>query len=138
MKPADRKKVYRLIDANLNRAKEGLRVCEDLFRFIKDDRALTRSFKNLRHELTDAVGTLKIKKYVQDRAIEKDVGKKTSVSETKRSDVNDVLFANMQRIKESIRVLEEFTKLVDAKASQVFKTLRYKFYAIEKRVIKKS
>ena len=46
------KKIYRVIDANLNRAKEGLRVCEDTVRFILKDKILTKKIKKLRHDIT--------------------------------------------------------------------------------------
>ena len=65
------------------------------------------------------------------------MGKKTTHSELKRVKVEDILFANLQRIKESVRVLEEFSKLVDVKAAEDFKKLRYKFYALEKKIITK-
>ncbi len=138
MNSTQNKKIYRLLDANMNRAKEGLRVCEDTYRFIKDNKSSTRTFKNFRHQLTDAIGSLKLKKYIKARAIEKDVGRKSINSELKRKNVDDILLANMQRVKESVRVLEEFSKLTDPKAASQLKKVRYEIYAFEKRIIAKS
>lgn len=129
--------IERLIDANLNRSKEGLRVCEDIFRFIKNNKRTTRALKDLRHEITCAVGTKKIAQYINDRCIERDVGKTSNLSELERTDIGDVLFANLQRSKESIRVLEEMFKISCPKTSKEFKEIRYKLYAIEKRIFKK-
>ena len=43
-------KLLRLIDANLNRSREGIRVCEDIARFVLNDKRITRSFKSLKLE----------------------------------------------------------------------------------------
>ena len=68
------KSLYRILDANFNRAKEGLRVCEDLCRYVWDQKTLTRAFKDLRHELTDIMAGLDIQKALEARHIQGDVG----------------------------------------------------------------
>ena len=135
MKKSPDNSLYRILDANLNRAKEGLRVCEDLCRYVWDQKTFTRSFKDLRHELTSIIVELDIKKALQARRIQGDVGRATSISESKRKDINAVFGANIQRVKESLRVLEEVTKLIDNKISFKLKALRYKVYALEQKVI---
>ena len=135
VKKSPDKSLYRILDANLNRAKEGLRVCEDLCRYVWDQKTFTRSFKDLRHELTSIILGLDIKKVLEARYIQGDVGRATSVSEAKRKDINAVFGANIQRVKESLRVLEEVTKLIDTKISFKLKALRYKVYALEQKVI---
>ncbi len=127
--------LYRILDANFNRTKEGLRVCEDLCRYIWDQRTLTRAFKDLRHQLTGIMAGLDIQKVLEARHIQGDVGRATTVSETKRKDINAVFWANTQRVKESLRVLEEVTKLIDSRISSKLKVLRYKVYALEQKVI---
>ncbi|MGE0269076.1 MAG: thiamine-phosphate pyrophosphorylase [Candidatus Omnitrophota bacterium] len=137
MRNIDKKKVYRLVDANFNRAKEALRVCEDVCRFYFDLSDLTRAYKNARHSLTDMIGSLNITQIISSRAIEKDVGRTTTDSELSRSNVADIFYANSQRVKESIRVLEECSKLLDQKCSVKLKQLRYKVYGLEKKVIER-
>lgn len=127
-------KLYRVMDANFNRAKEGLRVCEDICRFVYDQRQWTNSFKAVRHQLTDAAAGIGILKLVAARHIEGDVGKRTANSELARKNVDDIFYANAQRVKESIRVLEEFAKLKDRRVAEDFKKLRYRMYAIEKKI----
>lgn len=127
--------LYRILDANFNRAKEGLRVCEDLCRYVWDQRTLTRAFKDLRHELTGIMAGLDIQKALEARHIQGDVGRATIVSESKRGDVSAVFGANSQRVKESLRVLEEVAKLLDARISSRLKVLRYKVYALEQKVV---
>jgi thiamine-phosphate pyrophosphorylase len=60
------------------------------------------------------------------------VGKPSLPRELNREDVADVYFANTQRCKESLRVLEEFLKLIDSDGAQEAKRLRYQLYALEK------
>ncbi len=105
--------VYRVIDANINRTKEGLRVCEEVARFIIADRNLTSQFKKIRHEVRYLVNNLRnIPRLIAEREALKDVGRTLrNKSELKRLDFQDIFFANIQRVKESIRVLEEFSKL---------------------------
>ena len=129
------KHLYRILDANFNRSKEGLRVCEDICRYVWDDQALTRGFKDVRHQLTAAVGDLGLKA-LESRDINADVGRSTSLSESKRKDLSAVFAANAQRVKESLRVLEEIAKLKDAGTSKRVKLLRYKVYALEQKALK--
>ena len=135
MKKSPDKTLYRILDANFNRAKEGLRVCEDLCRYIWEQRTFTRAFKDVRHELTQVMAGLDIQKALEARHIQGDVGRATSASESKRVDISAVFWANSQRVKESLRVLEEVTKLMDACVSNKLKILRYKVYALEQKVI---
>jgi len=131
------KAIYRVIDANINRVKEGLRVCEEITRFILDNRNLTAEFKKIRHR-TDAIlkylprNTELIKK----RQSLTDIGRKIYVNELKRRNYRDIFFANIQRVKESMRVLEEFTKLINKNIAVRFKGLRYDIYEVEKKVAK--
>ena len=135
LKSVAAKQLLRIIDANFNRAKEGLRVCEDVSRYGFNRQALTRQFKDIRHQLTDAVSSLKIINLVSARDIHGDVGKQSTVSELKRKTLSDVFWANAQRVKESLRVLEEVTKLLDTQCSSNIKELRYKLYALEQKMV---
>lgn len=130
--------LYRILDANFNRAKEGLRVCEDISRYIWNQRALTVQLKQLRHELSAAIVKLNMLKILEARFVQGDVGKGTIASELKRGDVEAVFLANAQRVKESLRVLEEISKLLNSSVSQQIKLLRYRFYVLEQKAFKKS
>jgi len=133
----DDKRIYRIFDANLNRAKEGLRVCEDICRFYFNDKSATRKFKVIRHEITGVVEKFKIKDLVGSRNIMGDVSKQTTDSELKRKEIKDVFFANVQRCKESIRVLEELAKLLHKPSALCLKKCRYSIYGLEKKIITK-
>ncbi|MEK6727912.1 MAG: thiamine-phosphate pyrophosphorylase [Candidatus Omnitrophota bacterium] len=126
--------INRIFDANINRAKEGLRVCEEITRFSLNSKPLTQGLKNCRHRinliLKNIPSSFKFFKYRQSSL---DIGKNIYVNELKRENIQDIFFANIQRVKESIRVLEEFSKLKNINCAIQFKRLRYVIYEIEKR-----
>jgi len=127
--------VNRVIDANINRAKEGLRVCEEITRFILDNRLLTSRLKRIRHNLTSLSESLISKQELfKERESIKDVGRFIKANELKRDGLSGIFFANIQRVKESVRVLEEFSKLINIEVALGFKNIRYKVYEIEKKV----
>lgn len=121
---------YRIIDANLNRLREGLRVLEDICRFGLDDEKNASKLKNLRHQVRlDDLTTL-----LNSRDILGDVLKKTTKSELKRENLNEIITANIKRCQESSRVLEEVLKTLNAQKSAIFKEIRYTLYDIEKQI----
>jgi hypothetical protein len=134
-----KKDIYRIIDANINRAKEGLRVSEEICRFILNSSSFTRELKKIRHKLEAILkGLPERAKLIEARHSSSDVGKNILVNELKRKNSYDILSANLQRVKESVRVLEEFSKLINSKAAIRFKKIRYQIYEAEKKIIKKS
>ena len=131
------KKIFRVLDANLNRAKEGLRVCEDVARFILDEGAYTKRYKAIRHRLSKVCALALKGPLIAARAIGSDVGTRTSTAELKRKNAQDIFYANSQRVKESIRVLEEFFKLLDARQALKCKKMRYQIYALEQEIFER-
>jgi len=133
-----RSKILRIIDANINRAKEGGRVCEDLMRLAINDKATTLKIKKIRHEISQIANTSKIKSYdiIKNRNSKSDVGKRTQIRNSKKI-ISDLFIANSQRIKEALRVLEELFCVFDNKASRRFQSLRFRFYNVEKECFKK-
>jgi len=124
----------RIIDANINRAKEGLRVCEEIARFILNNKTLTSEFKNIRHKINACFRNLPAyNKLIGERQSKQDVGRKIYAGELKRNNLGDIFTANIQRVKESVRVLEEFSKLNSTKTAIRLKNIRYKIYDIEKK-----
>ncbi len=126
----------RVIDANLNRAREGLRVCEEIVRFVLNDPDLTSDFKNLRSDLKKINCQLDLAIYSRD--IGKDVGRKSfSKEEKKRQDYLQIFSANIKRVQEALRVLEEFLKVAQPALARQAKKLRFELYALEKRSMEK-
>ena len=123
-------KINRIIDANINRYKEGIRVVEDILRYYFSS-PLSKELKSLRH--------IKIPHYKESllqRDAVNDILKKTISSEKKRESLEDIVIANFKRAQESARVLEEIFKLIDVNISEEFKKARYSLYSLEKEVIK--
>jgi len=121
------KEHLRILDANLNRLREGIRVVEDVFRYVYNDAQTALRLKNLRHlSRIDIYNEL-----LSSRDIKNDVLKKTTQSETNREDLYSILIANFKRAQESARVLEEFGKLLSNETSEKFKYIRYELYDLE-------
>ena len=122
----------RALDASLNRATEGLRVVEDYVRFVLDDRHLTEQFKRLRHDLAAAGGQLPLAERHAARDTQADVGTTVSTpSEGERRDAWQVCVASLERVKQSLRSLEEFSKVARPPAAGEFERLRYWLYTLE-------
>jgi thiamine-phosphate pyrophosphorylase len=132
---ADKIATLRVLDTSGNRAREGLRVVEDYVRFVLDDRHLTQLCKQLRHDLTDALGRISAEQRLAARETQADVGTSLSTAaEQSRMDAAEVLAANFARLQEAIRSLEEFGKLLDPGLAAVFKQLRYRTYTVQRAV----
>ena len=132
--------ILRIIDANLNRSREGLRVCEDIARFALDSKALTEELKKVRHSISNIAKnlSLELKGLSSARNSEGDILRHSRFeSEMKRQGLSDIFAANIERVKESLRVLEEIFKLISIKSSSKFCSLRFKVYAIEKKALGK-
>lgn len=132
------KDIFRIIDANFNRSREGLRVCEEVTRFIWNSAPLTKDLKAARHSITNILKNMpeNSKVLFETRNVGSDVGRKeVRKSEMKRLNYSDIFSANIERAKESLRVLEEFFKLINKKDSAKFTRLRFKVYEIEKKAL---
>ncbi len=123
----EQSKLFRLIDANLNRLKEGIRVIEDINRYLYDNKEVASKLKSLRH-------LAKIENYLDllpHRDIQNDVLKESVKSEMERENIGGILLANYKRAQEAARVLEESFKLIDPEKSEDFKKIRYELYSLE-------
>jgi thiamine-phosphate pyrophosphorylase len=133
--PGSKRQVYRLLDANMNRAREGLRVAEDAARFFWKDALLYRRLRRCRHEL-HRITEKQFDTLIMSRDSEEDAGR--LIPEGTRSTVAGVVAANMWRAEESLRVLEEYGKLFSSDAGAEFKRIRFQLYTLEKELWKKT
>ncbi len=116
----------RIIDANLNRGTEALRVLEEISRFILDDKEISNSLKIIRHRL-NTIQDLDYESYLNARDTENDVGTKIK-NPDKRNNLKSIFKANIKRLQQSLRVLAEYMP----ENYDVFEELRYKSYTLEK------
>ncbi|MBX9626701.1 MAG: thiamine phosphate synthase [Gemmataceae bacterium] len=126
----------RVVDANLNRGREALRVLEDYARFALEDRFLTEQFKDLRHELAAAAGRVPPGLLLAARETQHDIGTSvTAAGEYDRRSAGQVAEVNLKRLQESLRSLEEYGKVLGADLGRAFEGLRYRVYTLERAVV---
>jgi thiamine-phosphate pyrophosphorylase len=135
-----------MIDANLNRASEGLRVLEDVARFLLSDAGLSGRLRTLRHYLAQQTRSLGVG-LLSERNSEHDVGHTRSVlredRQTKRKTTRaqgllDLVSANAKRVEESLRVIEELAKLPELSPvlnPASFEQARFTLYTLERDLI---
>lgn len=121
--------LLRLIDANGNRAAEGLRVLEDCARFLLDRADLAAQAKELRHAVRAALPMAA----VGARDTAGDVGTTiTAADEMRRGRLIDLVRANAARVAEALRAGEEGCKLHGAAAGAAScEQARYGAYRLE-------
>ncbi|MBN1856065.1 MAG: thiamine phosphate synthase [Dehalococcoidia bacterium] len=127
----------RLVDANVNRASEGLRVLEDLARFVANNQMLSLELKQVRHDIAVLVQPLGAQ-LLSSREAVADVGRESDLrARIPNGDYLAVVRANAKRAEESFRVLEEFARLPEVGSHFAVvdvERLRYATYDIEKRL----
>lgn len=132
--------LLRILDANLNRAKEALRVGEDIVRFGLNEELLSKRWKSCRHQISQAFlkMPLKYQLLLNVRDSENDVGKSSHIADKKKKQtLKDLLIANLKRAQESLRVLEEVSKVIAPKLSGRFQKIRFDTYVLEKDTLSK-
>jgi thiamine-phosphate pyrophosphorylase len=126
-------KIYRILDANINRAKEGLRVVEDFLRFYENNEIILKKSREIRHKISSIFETA-YPTFLSSRNVKIDPGK--NIEENKRINITKLVIANIKRVEEALRVLEEFSKLLPKKdIHHNIKNLRYSSYELEKSLI---
>jgi len=128
----------RIIDANLNRTNEGLRLLEDIARLLLNDTTLTQQLKTMRHELRGGDSLLD-QQLLQSRNSESDIGIDMEVpGEGKERELPKVVLANAKRVQESLRTLEELAKVPGTAQKldpEKFKQARFNLYTIEQKLM---
>ena len=130
--PMSLAETQRIIDVNLNRAFESLRVLDDYCRFVLNDRHWTESIKQLRHGLATIIAQTPTVQGNLARDTAHDVG--TDIQgqhEATRRSPTHVAAINFRRLQESLRSLEEYGKILDAYFARRIERLRYDSYILE-------
>ena len=124
--------VWRILDANFDRAREGLRIIEEWCRFALNNSALASECKQMRQEL----GMWHTPEIRSARDTSGDIG--TALShprEEQRTGIEQLLQANLCRVQEALRVLEEYGKLYSLNLSSGCKQMRYRVYTLESNLL---
>ncbi len=121
-------RVAQIVDANLDRAREGLRVLEDWARFALGRKDLVKSFKNFRQIL----GKHHLKVYKESRNFINDKCAGLSHPEQyKRNNSSSIISSNAARVQEALRVIEEFSRDHNQNLSNISSNIRYAIYNLE-------
>lgn len=126
--------VYRILDANLNRLREALRVVEEHFRFVRSDENASIIIKQMRHSLEQIEQGLGRANLLAHRDTETDpFAGENRPEELGRAGLADVMTASLKRAQEAARVIEEYAKLTPSpQLSGVAKKARFDLYKLEK------
>ncbi|NJL01448.1 MAG: thiamine phosphate synthase [Spirulinaceae cyanobacterium SM2_1_0] len=124
--------IHRILDANLDRAREGLRIIEEWCRFGLNQQSLAAHCKQMRQ-------TLAAWHHDELRAARDtpgDLGTQlTHPDEESRLSLDHLLRANLCRIQEALRVLEEYSKLYNSEMALTCKQMRYQVYTLESNLL---
>ena len=121
-------RIYQIIDANLDRAREGLRVLEDWARFGLGENDSVKRIKNFRQIL----GKNHLEIYKQSRNfIEDECKGLTHKEQSKRNAPDQIISSNAGRVQEALRVIEEFARLHNHELSKIASEIRYEIYTLE-------
>jgi len=123
--------VLQIIDANLNRAREGLRIVEEVTRFVLKDEKLTKEIKDERHKLGTLFANSEL---IRFRDASKDLGRYGDFDDSSHKDLRETVQRNFRRAQEGCRVIEEFSKLFSEEIPPIIKEIRFKTYELEKKV----
>ncbi len=128
-------KTYRIIDANLNRASEGLRVIEEINRFVYEDAQAAKNIKEIRHKIRDASKRFDNLLFWQRDSLT-DKGFKISQNETDKgkTDIKNLALRNFKRVQEALRVIEENFKTEGYNnLAKKYEKYRFLSYQLEKK-----
>ncbi len=132
------REIYRILDANFNRAREALRVAEDCGRFALNDPAVTAMAKNLRSELREVYSDMPAAEFITSRDTAGDIGTDlTSPTEATRQNLGDVATAACKRMTESLRTIEEYAKIIAPAQGLRLERMRYDAYTLEQRLVQR-
>ena len=121
-------RIFQIIDANLDRAREGLRVLEDWARFGLGKNDCVIKIKNFRQIL----GKHHLEVYKQSRNYVEDECKGLIHQEQKnRKTPEQIISSNSARVQEALRVIEEFSRHNNHELSKIASEIRYEIYALE-------
>lgn len=128
--------ILRILDANLNRAREGLRVMEEHARMVLNDARLTAELKQLRHELAEVGRLIGSSQLLASRDTLGDVGTSISTdSEGARDSAEAVATAACKRAAESLRCMEEYGKMLAVDLAARVEAIRYRVYTAEQSLL---
>jgi len=135
--PYERLTALQIIDVNVNRASEGMRVVEEYCRFVLANARLTMRCKSLRDRLHESLSPISRAERLLARDTLNDVGASGDFGLEIRPEVSifsleQIAIQNSERVKEALRAIEEYGKAISAPTARSIGDLRYQWYTLER------
>lgn len=130
-----RTELCRVLDVNINRAQEGLRVAEDVVRFCLRSPTQFHALRRVRHALAGAIRGLSISPAERAAARDSAGDPGRRIYPTPIESVERLLLINLQRAKEAVRVIEEVSRLVRAGQARRVQQVRFQLYDVERHLV---
>ncbi|MBN2619686.1 thiamine phosphate synthase [candidate division WOR-3 bacterium] len=121
----------RIADVNYNRLNESLKLLEDFIRFSLENKLLLTAVRAIRTQFLRVKKRISMSDVIQARASRSDLGRSPAFDRSARRTSDDIVIANLARVKESARILEEILKTKDVRASAFMKEIRFRLYDLE-------
>lgn len=132
-------KLYtQIIDANMNRVCEGLRVLEDLARYDGSHFSCAKKLRTMRHQVRKSIDDVAL---INSRNTRKDTGLINTKADQldQKTDLKSLKVANIKRVQEGLRSIEEMAKVIGLySVSKTIESLRYEAYGLEGLLMKQS
>lgn len=125
--------LLRAIDANFNRAREALRVIEDILRFSNFETQRISEIRKLRHFLTRQYLKNFGHRPITERDTISDIGKKNKPYPAQTP--KQIITRNFLRAEEALRCIEEFSRIINPESTTIWQDFRFNVYNIEKDVL---
>ena len=125
---------YRIIDANINRMSEGIRVLEDHSRFVIENKDINTQLRDVRHKARKILKDLdsdliSSRESLSDNGLEISGKSKLDNKTTEKA----LIISNFKRIQEAVRSIEENLKIIgEYDKGKQFEQIRFEVYDIEK------
>ncbi|HEV59126.1 MAG TPA: thiamine phosphate synthase [Phycisphaerales bacterium] len=128
--------LYRILDANFNRAREAARVAEEFCRFVLNSPPLSARAKSLRHRLCGLLVRIETERLAAARDTAGDVGRGLAIpGQMQRANPADTFTAAARRLTEALRALAEAASTFDPPLATDLEGLRFEAYDLEKQIL---
>jgi thiamine-phosphate pyrophosphorylase len=125
----------RIIDVNLNRLDESLKLIEDITRFHLKNRTLLAKMREIRKNFLQFKQSLPLEYIIGARRSHRDLGRKARFDSGKKKSSGGLILSNLSRAKESSRIIEETLKTMKISLSRAMKDIRFQIYDFEKEIV---
>ncbi len=125
----------RILDVNLNRLDESLKLIEDTVRFGIENNEMLMEMRKVRRDFLDLKLALPQPAIIGSRQSKHDLGRKQRFDTSEKREISDLLLANLARAKESARIVEEILKTVKPRLRSRAKSIRFQLYDLEKEIV---